>query len=92
VRDGDGQQALLPSKTQHAVPQRDNEKGSDAHAVAGRRAGEDEVEDEDEEVEPPMPGSFDFEDHDTDAARAGIVDPFDAVGMLGNLWRRRQVR
>ena len=66
VRDEDGQQgqatALQPSKTQHAVPQRDNEKGRDAHAAAGRRAGEDEDEDEDEEVELPMPGSFDFED------------------------------
>jgi len=39
-----------------------------------------------------MPGSFDFEDHDTGAARAGIVDPFDAVGMFGDLWRRTQVR
>jgi len=42
------------------MPQRDNENGSDAHAAAGRRAGEDE--DEDEKVELPMPGSFDFED------------------------------
>jgi hypothetical protein len=35
-------------------------------------------------------GSFEFEDHDSGAARAGNVDPFDAVGvgMLGNLWRR----
>jgi len=39
-----------------------------------------------------MPGSFDFEDHDTGAARAGTVDSFDAVGMLGNLSRRMQVR
>jgi hypothetical protein len=64
VRDEDGQQArataLQLSKTQDAVPQRDNEKGSDAPAAAARRAGEDE--DEDEEVELPMPGSFDFED------------------------------
>ena len=43
-------------------PERDYEKGSDAHAAAGRRAGEDEDEDEDEEVELPMLGSFDFED------------------------------
>jgi hypothetical protein len=43
-------------------PKRDYEKGSDAHAAAGRRAGEDEDEDEDEEVKLPMPGSFDFED------------------------------
>ena len=43
-------------------PQRDYEKGSDAHTAAGRRAGEDEDEEEEEEVELPMPGSFDFED------------------------------
>ena len=60
-------------------PQCDHEKGSDAHTAAGKRAGEDE--DEDEEVELPMPGSSDFEDHDSGAARAGIVDPFDAVGI-----------
>jgi hypothetical protein len=64
VRDEGGQQAqataLQPSKTQHAMPQRDNEKGSDAHAAAGRHAEEDEDKDEDEEVELPMPGSFDF--------------------------------
>jgi len=70
------------------VPQRDNEKGSNAHAAAGRRAEEDKDKDEDEEVELPMPGLFDFEDYDTGAVRAGIVDPFDAVGMLGNLWWR----
>ena len=96
MRDEDGQQAqataLQPSKTQHAVLQRDNEKGSNAHAAAGRRAGEDEDGDEDEEVELLMPGSSDFEDHDSGAARAGAVDSFDAVGMLGNLWRRMQVR
>jgi hypothetical protein len=62
-------------------PQRDNEKGGDAHAATGRRAGEDEDGDEDEEVELPMLGSSDFEDHDSGAARAGIVDPFDAVGI-----------
>jgi hypothetical protein len=52
----------------------------------------DADEEEDEEVELRMPGSFDFEDHDSGAARAGTVDPLDAVGMLGNLWRRMQVR
>jgi hypothetical protein len=53
-----------------------------------RRAEEDEVE----EVELRLPGLFDFEDHDSGAARAGTVDRFDAVGMLGNLWWRMQVR
>jgi len=43
-----------------------------------------------------MPGSFDFGDQGGGAGRetpgAGTVDPFDAVGMLANLWRRMQVR
>jgi hypothetical protein len=39
-----------------------------------------------------MPGSFDFEDHDTGAACAGTGSTFDAVSRLGNLWRRMQVR
>ena len=51
-----------------------------------------EEDEENEEVELRMPGSFDFEDHDTGASRAGTVDPFVAVGMLGNLWQRMQVR
>jgi hypothetical protein len=59
VRDEGGQQvqarALQLSKTQHAVPQRDDEKGNDAHAVTRRRAEEDEDEEEEEEVELRMP-------------------------------------
>ena len=39
-----------------------------------------------------MPGSFDFEDYNSGAVRASTVDPFDAVGVLGNLLRRMQVR
>jgi hypothetical protein len=96
VRDGGGQQAqattFQPSKTQHVVPRRDNEKGGEAHVASERRTEEEEDEEEDEEVELHMPGWFQFEDHDTGAARVGTVDRFDAVGMLGNLWRRMQVR
>jgi hypothetical protein len=88
VRDEGGQQAqattFQPSKTQHVVPRRDNEKGGGAHVASERRAEEEE----DEEVELRIPGSFDFENHDSGAARAGTVDPFDVVGMLGNLSRR----
>ncbi len=87
VRDEGGQQAqattFQPSKTQHVVPRRDNENGGSAHVASERRAEGEEVE---EEV------AFEFEDHDSGAARAGTVDPFDGVGMLGNLWRRMQVR
>ena len=78
-----GQQAqattFQPSKTQHVVPRRDNEKGGEAHVTSERRTEEEE----DEEVELHMPGWFEFEDHDTGAARVGTVDRFDAVGMLG---------
>jgi len=81
-----------PLEAQHTVLQDDNERGGKAHATTERRAEEDEGEEEDEEVGLRMPGSFDFEDHDTDAARVGTVDPFDAVHMLGNLGWRMQVR
>ena len=70
------------------MPQRDNENGSDTHAAAGRRAEEDEDKDEDAEAELPMHVLFDFEDYDIGAVCACIVDPFDAVGMLRNLWWR----
>jgi hypothetical protein len=98
VRDEGGQQAqahattFQPSKTPQVVPQRDDKKGGEAYVASERRASEDEDEEEDEEVELRMPGSFDFENHDSGAARVGTTDLLDAVGMLGNLWRRMQVR
>ena len=94
VRDEGGQQAqattFQPSKTQHVVPRRDNEKGGEAHVASERRAEGDEDEEEDEEVELRIPESFDFENHDSGAARVGTVDPFDVVGRFGNLLRRKQ--
>ena len=63
--------------------------------ASDRRAEGDEDEEDEgevEEVELRMPGSFDFENHDSGVARAGTVDRFDAAGMLWNLWRRMQVR
>ena len=87
-----GDSTFQPLEAQHAVPQDDNERGGEAHAATERRASEDEDEEEDEEAELRMPESFDFEDHNTGAAHAGTVDPFDAVRTLGNLWRRMQVR
>jgi hypothetical protein len=56
--------------------------------VGERRAEEDEDEEEVEEVELRIPGSFDFEDHDSSvvgSAGVGSVDPFDTVRSLGNL-------
>jgi len=58
-----------------------------------RKTEEDEDDDEEEELR--VPRSFDFGDQGGGAVRktpgAGI-DPFDAVGVLANLWRRMQVR
>jgi hypothetical protein len=69
-----------------------------AMAPQPRNAQEDEEDEEEEGVELRMPGSFDFgfTDHGAGGARetpgAETTDPFDAVGVLGNLWRRMQVR
>ena len=56
----------------------------------------EEGEEDEEEEKLHIPGSFDFGDQGGGAGRetpgAGTVDPFDAVGMLANLWRRMQVR
>ena len=51
---------------------------------------DEEEEEEEEEVELRIPGSFDFGDRGRGVA-AGET-PFDAVDMLGNLWRRMQLR
>jgi len=50
-------------------------------------------DDEDKEVL-RIPGSLDFESHSGGAAcgtGAVTIDPFGAVGMLGNLWWRMQL-
>ena len=75
-----------PHETQHAVPQNDTDQGGDVHVAAEKRSDED-----DEEVELRMPGSFDFGNNDGGVAGAAPVDPFDAVSMLGNLWRHMQL-
>jgi hypothetical protein len=67
-----------------------------AAASQPRSTQEDEEDEEEEEVELRMPGSFDFGDYGGGVVRetpgADTVDPFDAVGVLGNLWWRMQVR
>jgi hypothetical protein len=70
-----------PPKTQSPVP------------VASQRANNmtsaaDEDEDEDEYMTLRIPGSFGLANYeDADAA----VEPFDGVGVLGDLWRRMQM-
>ena len=59
-----------------------------------RNMEEDKKDEEEEEL--CMSGSFNFGDQGGGAGRetpgAGTVDPFDAIGMLANLWWRMQVK
>ena len=67
-----------------------------AQTTTAYRPRKTEEEEEDDEVDLRVPGSFDFGNQGGGAGcetpGAGTVDPFDAVGMLANLWRRMQVR
>ena len=62
------------------------------------KAEEEEDEEEDEESELRMPGSFDLGNSGAAAPATGAaggpatVDPLDVVGVLGNVWRRMQLR
>jgi len=80
AREGDGPRAQTMTTTTTTASQ-------------PRNMEEDEEEEEEEELR--MPRSFDFGDQGGGAVGetpgASTVDPFDAVGMLGNLWRRMQV-
>ena len=89
------------SKAKAAADAQKAQEGEDAPraqttttAYQPRKTEEDEEDVED--VELRIPGSFDFGGYGGGAARetpgAGIVDPFDAVAALGNLWRRMQLR
>jgi hypothetical protein len=57
----------------------------------GAAAADDEEEDEDEDVLLRIPGSFDFEGSGDGGAAGAIEDPYDAVAVLGSLWRRMQL-
>jgi hypothetical protein len=90
--------AKAPAKTEQAW---EGDAASRAQATTitsrPRNTQEDEEGEEKEEVELRIPGSFDFGFADPDGAAretpgAGTVNPFDAVSVLGNLWRRMQVR
>jgi len=64
--------------------------------TASQPCNMEEGEEDEEEEKLHIPGSFDFGDQGGGAGcetpGAGTVDPFDAIGMLANLWRRMQVR
>jgi UDP-N-acetylmuramyl tripeptide synthase len=67
-------------------------------AFEPRKAEEEEDEEDDEEFELRMPGSFDLGNSGAAAPATGAaggpatVDPLDVVGVLGNVWRRMQLR
>ena len=92
--------ALNKAKAKAAAETKEAREGdapcAQTTAASQLRNTEEDEKDDDEEEELHMPGSFDFGDQGGGAARetpgASTVDPFDAVGVLANLWRRMQVR
>ena len=74
-----------PPKTQSPVLVASQRGNGTAAASA---SAEDEDEDEDEDMTLRIPGSFDIENYDD----GGVAMGTDAVGMLGDLWRRMQLR
>ena len=58
--------------------------------TAASGSAEDEDEDEDEDMTLRIPGSFDVEDYDDGGV--GMGTGTDAITMLGDLWRRMQLR
>jgi hypothetical protein len=71
-----------PPKTQSPVPVASQRSNGPTAASAS-----DEDEDEDVDVTLRIPGSFDVEDYDGDVAMGT-----DIVSVLGDLWRRMQLR
>jgi len=90
--------ALNKAKTKAAAAETEKAReGDDAppraqttSASQPQKTEADEDDEEEDEVELRIPGSFDFGDRGRGVA-AGET-PFDAVDMLGNLWRRMQLR
>ena len=80
-----------PPKTQSPVPVASQPSNGTTAASASTSASaedEDEDEEEDEDVTLRIPGSFDLENYDDGGVAGGI----DAVSVLGDLWRRMQLR
>jgi hypothetical protein len=69
-----------------------------AKAAAETENSKKEDEEDDEELELRMPGSFDLGNNGAAAPATGAaggpatVEPLDVVGVLGNVWRRMQLR
>jgi len=92
--------ALNKAKAKAAAETEEAQEGDAPRAQTTTAASQprnmEEDEEDEEEEELHIPGSFDFGDQGGGAGRempgAGTVDPFDAIGMLANLWRQMQVR
>jgi len=92
--------ALNKAKAKAAAETEEACEGDAPHAqmtaAASQLCNMEEEDEDEEEEELCIPGSFVFGDQGGGAGRetlgAGTVDPFDAVGMLANLWQRMQVR
>jgi len=88
--------ALSKAKAKAAAETKEACEGDAPHAQTTTVAFQPRNMEEEEEEELHIPRSFDFGDQGSGAGRempgAGTVDPFDAIGMLANLWQRMQVR
>ena len=83
--------ALNKAKAKAAAETEEAREGDAPHAQTAMATSQPRNMEEEEELR--MPGSFDFGYQGGGGAvgempGAGTVNPFDAVGMLGNLWRR----
>lgn len=78
-----------PPKTQSPVPvASQGGNGTIAASASESASAEDEDEDEYEDMALRIPGSFDIEDYDD----GGVAMGTDTVSVLGDLWRRMQLR
>ena len=83
--------ALNKAKVKAAAETEEAREGDAPRAQTATATSQPHNPEEEEELH--MPGSFDFGGQGgvlwvRRGPGAGTVDPFDAVGMLGNLWRR----
>jgi hypothetical protein len=80
-----------PKKTQSWPAQMASHRGGSSDAAAAE--DEDEDEDEEEDIALRIPGSFDLEGSGGGGAASTVEDdPYNVVNVLGNLWRRMQLR
>ena len=91
--------ALNKAKASAAAETEEAQEGDTPHVqmtMASQPHNMEEGEEDEEEEKLHIPRSFAFGDQGGGAGRetpgAGTVDPFNAIGMLANLWWQMQVR